>query len=721
MLKSFLVVENKLNIKPNPLELESLRSELIEKTFSTNSNFLRLSIYQNYFEKILSSNNPNFEEAFLKEFLDDYTSCICKFEVWGVEPDITKKILEQIKQVTSLKIISDSLTSLNSEIARIEKQIEKLTLILDGIEYEDSEVHKAFFPLIDRDAPEGFYGIIDSVTVRINKAVDVDKFIIVPSEKEIEKRIIEQSKKSWLLALNLSKKYVKQPFKYHEVIISFDKKQGFYEGNSLGIALTLSFLEQMLKFYNPAFIINIKEQSAFTGGVTETGEVLCTSEEIIKRKVAAIFFSEINTFVFPKCEETYAYFALTQLKKNYPNRKLKLIPVEDISDVLNRRDIVDIKKQKLLVRSGKFVKKNWVGAAVAILLTIILSFLFVLDFDDNPYLINADNGIINIKNKSGRILWSKKTQLYEEDINANFDRQKYFVKIVNIDDKGENEVLITSDDAIESQSKIKDNTLTCYDHNGSEIWNYKITDTLYSYRKGDEILPPPYFIQIIDTVTIDKKKQLYIFGNNRNSFSSLIFGIDLRTGKKIAGIFYSSGHILGAFIKDINNDRIKDIVAKGIDNGYNQIVLFGMSLKNLKGNRRTTTEYSIRFGEEAELLFYIRLPKTDLDELNIGERFASKKLGEFWYDYTKQKIVHRSTFSMETPKFTSTAIDYQIHNNFKDIDLIIYDEFRTVRDSLVKHGKLNLPYTDTPEYKNIIKSKILYYKGGKWLKRKELE
>jgi len=195
-----------------------------------------------------------------------------------------------------------------------------------------------------------FYGIIESVTVRINKSVGVDKFIIVPSENEVEKKILEQCKKSWLLAINLSKKFVRKPFKYHEVIINFDKKEGFYEGNSLGIALTLSIIEELLQFYNPTYKIGIKKQTAFTGGLTETGEVLCTSEEIIKQKIAAIFFSEINTFVFPKCEETYAYFALTRLKKTYPGRKLKLIPVEDINDVINRRDVVDIKKQKLIVK-----------------------------------------------------------------------------------------------------------------------------------------------------------------------------------------------------------------------------------------------------------------------------------------------------------------------------------------------------------------------------------
>ena len=84
-------MEKQVNRKLNLIELESSRSELIEKTLNTNSNFFRLSLYQNYFEKILSLNNPNIEEAFLKEFLDDYISCISKFEVWGVEPEYFKK------------------------------------------------------------------------------------------------------------------------------------------------------------------------------------------------------------------------------------------------------------------------------------------------------------------------------------------------------------------------------------------------------------------------------------------------------------------------------------------------------------------------------------------------------------------------------------------------------------------------------------------------------
>lgn len=709
------------NSKIGLLELESLRTELFEKVYNASSTNLKVFLYYNYFDKVLSSNSSNLIEAFLKEFNEDYIYTIQRFEVWGINLEFTVKLLLQLKNITTLAFSKIHIPEITFEIERIEQQANKLNLILEGKEYKDGIEHKAFFPLIDKEAPTDLYGIIESVTIRINKAADSNKFIIVPSEKEIEKKISEQCKKSWLLAVDILKKYVKRPYQYHEVIISFDKREGFYEGNSLGIALTLTFLEELLKFYNPIYVIKIKEQSAFTGGINKSGNVLNIGEELIKHKVTAVFFSEINSFVIPKLEETYAYFTLTQLKTEYPNRNLKVIPVEDIDDVLNRRDLVEVKKINPAVRTGKFIKKNWASVLITLILTVILSFLFVLDFDDNPYSVYADNGTIHIKNKSGRILWSKKTQIFDEDFNINFDLQKYFVKIVDINEDGKNEVLITSGFINKSLDESIDNTLMCFDHNGNNIWDYNIDDIIYSYRKGDEILPPPYCIQIIDTITIDKKKQLYLFGNNRDSFSSLIFGIDLKSGKRIAGAFYCSGHTLGAFIRDINNDGIKDIVAKGVDNGYNQIVLFGISLKNLKGNRKTTSEYSLRFEEEAELLFYIRLPKTDLDELKIEERFASKKMGGFWYDYTKQKIVHRSVFSMETPKLTATAIEYQLHNNLKDFDLIIFDEFRTVRDSLVAHGKLNLPFTDTPEYKEIIKSKILFYKDGKWVKREELE
>jgi len=705
-------MEKQVNKKPNIIELESLRSDLIEKTLASSSNNFRLFLYSNYFDQVLALNNQYLEEAFLKEFLDDYISCISKFEVWGTDPEITKRMIKLLQSITKLRIASENLALLKFEIDRVRNQLERLNLILEGKDFEDGESAKAFFPLIDNDAPEGFNGIIESVIVRINKASENDKFIMVPSEKEIEKRILEQCKNSWLLALNLSKEYVKRPYKFHEIIISFDKKDGFYEGNSLGIALTLSFFEQLLKFYNPAYIINIKEQSAFTGGVTEAGEVLCTSEEIIKRKVAAVFFSKINTFVFPNCEETYAYFALTQLKKSYPDRKLKLIPVEEINDVLNRRDIVDIKKQMLIVRSGKFVKKNWVSTVVTVLLAILFAYLFAIDFDDNPYSLTTDGTLLYVKNKNAKILWSKKISLTKEAKNDP-NLLGLSCKLYDINSDGENEILITNVLSSDERNNTSGAKLTCYNKDKSEIWSYTFSDSVESER---EILIPSYFCQMIDTVTIQNIKNLFVISTNIPSFSSAIYSINIRTGKRLPGNVWCSGHIIGALIKDVNNDGQLDILAVGLDNGFEEQVVFAFQIDTLTKVRPSTAEYTIKNFPIGNFIAYIRIPKTDFTKFirlripTIGKVSLADDIYEKKYWFTAG-VNHT-----ELGGHIWVKLDYKL----KDIDIVVGNEFRIERDTLVAQGKLNLPFTDTKAFKEIIKSNILYWNNGKWVKRKDI-
>jgi len=286
-----------------------------------------------------------------------------------------------------------------------------------------------------------------------------------------------QCKNSWELALNLSKNYVKKPYHFHEVIINFDKKEGFYQGNSLGIALSLSFLEQILMFYNPTYLIKIKEQTALTGGITETGKVLSTSEEIIKQKVANVFYSELNSFVLPKCDEPFANYKLNQLKLKYPNRNLKLILVDDINDVLNRRDVVDIQKQKLIVRSAKFIKKNWLSAAATLIFSILFAYLYVLDLDDNPNSIGADGNAIYIKNKNGKVLWKINSIVTPYALQTKYFIKK--VKIVDINNDGVNEVIscLADYDITKTLNYIAtQNILTCFDKTKKIVWTYQFKD-----------------------------------------------------------------------------------------------------------------------------------------------------------------------------------------------------------------------------------------------------
>ncbi len=703
---------NNTGQKPNFLELESLRSEFIEKSFKVFSHNLKVFLYYDYFQKVLQHNNKNLSEAFLSEFIYDYINVIIRFEVWGINPEFTQKIISQLSDLKTLNTSAEYLQIINTETERIENQLQKLDSILKGSSYPENSASKAFFPLVDREAPENFYGTIDSITIRINKCDEKDKFIIVPSEKEIEKNILEQCQNSWLLALNLLKVYVKKPYKYHEVIISFDKREGFYEGNSLGIALTLSFLEQLLGFYNPVYIIKIKEQSAFTGGVTETGKVLCTSEEIIKQKVAAVFYSEINTFVIPKTEETYAYFALTQLTKQYPERNLKLIPVEDIADVLNRRDLVEIKKRNPVVRTGKFVKKNWVSAIATILLAIIFAFLFVMDFDDNPATLSADSNTLYIKNKKGNVLWTKPMP-FDTNKPMPINEILRVARIVDIDHDGKNEVLLTNESDSEHGATIGLTSLKCYNKSGEIIWTYSFTDKVFSKR---EVLNTEYGLTIVDTLTYYFKPSLFLVASNGPSFGSAIHRIELTTGKRLPGTFWSSGHVISCLIKDIENDGRPDIIGAGYDNGYEDLVCFIYEIDTLTKVRPTTEGYLIRNFSVSPMKSFVRFPKTDFD-IYSKVRTPVFHSPTYLYNSKNKKFMLSSNIPGRDQE---VQIGYMINSNFLDIDIVIGSGFRVTRDTLVAHGVLKPPYTDTEEYKNIIKSKILYWKNGKWVEREHM-
>ena len=302
--RSNFLLESCFGMPHDYFALEAQRAELIGKTLKTSSSTLRVFQFYNYFSGILKYNDGMIEDAFLKEFIEDYLFSLSKFDVTGTEPAFVEKLIAHLNELKDREILSSNVAVLSNIISYLGEQRIELLSILNGRKTEESSNQKAYFPLIDRDNIDGFYGIIDFVTVRISKSSLENKFIIVPSEREIDSRIIDQCKTSWELAVEILKQYVRNPYKYCEIIISFEKKEGYYEGDSLGTALTISFIEQLMNFYNPVYSLAISSKVAFTGSVSKDGKITAIGSEIIKQKTAAVFYSEIKTLVFPKAERS---------------------------------------------------------------------------------------------------------------------------------------------------------------------------------------------------------------------------------------------------------------------------------------------------------------------------------------------------------------------------------------------------------------------------------
>ncbi|MCP4970529.1 MAG: hypothetical protein GY932_08050 [Arcobacter sp.] len=134
--------------------------------------------------------------------------------------------------------------------------------------------------------------MLETFTIKIekNKSSKENNFIIIPSSEQVEKRLIEQINISWQLAINYLQKHFNNPYKHHTVIINFNKIYVQYEGYSLGMTITLVFLQELFRFYNTPLTLNVKGNVTFSGGLDFEGSIKPLSKEIIEKKVETVFF-----------------------------------------------------------------------------------------------------------------------------------------------------------------------------------------------------------------------------------------------------------------------------------------------------------------------------------------------------------------------------------------------------------------------------------------------
>ncbi len=695
------------------LELERYQSDLHSFLNEPASNRAKLLRISKFFSLLLSSPNLNLTEVYIASLFSEYLLLLEHIKIRGLSLGNFTFILNQFDKIKDLSFLSGYKVEIEETRILLQKKFEVLSSWLNG-SASDNQRGIIYFPVLEKFKSEKDIGFLEIIRVKIIDGEN--KFIIEPYESENDSQLQKQMHLCWQNAIEYSRKYVRRIKPTHTVELKFENKLGIYIGSSFGIALTLAFIEAILKYYNSKMIVSINGCIAVTGGIDQNYKIISASKEIIETKVETVFYSDAQIFCIPKTDEQWAEEKLKELKTLYPNRDLKIIGLTDLNDLLDRRQIVDIRKQKLVVRTGKFVKKNWISAIATVLLAILFAYLFVMDFDDNPASLYSDGLKLFVKNKSGKVLWTLNVN-HDIDILLYAELMRNFAKILDFNNDNENELLFVQTAADERNKKQDRGTIICYDKYQKIKWEYTFQDTVYSEREN---LQPLYNVYLIDTTTIGNKLAIFCYANNATSYSSAIFALDLRTGERIKNTQWNSGYIWDAMIVDLEEDGEKEVVATGADNGLKAAVIWAMKLKNVNGYRPTTQNYMIKNFDETNLQFYIRIPNTDYDSLS-GSRSSGMLPGTLAYD----KVGNNIRFSAISTIYPNTGqnintFHYSLNYKRMDFDIFLIDKFSSKRDSLVAIGRLNKPYTDTKEYKEIIKNSILYFKDGKWVNRKEL-
>ena len=691
----------------NFAEIEKLRSQ-IASLIPRISGMPKVILLNHFYYKLLSTYDATLIDAFCNEFIIEHLNGLEEFFPHFVEPQKTEDQINLVDQLLSLQMLSDYQQQLNSIknsiIVKRDKFLEQLKRN-DSVSYEKGEL---YFPLIGsiyvgEDILK--YSSIEMVKVKISPAKEKDSFVVVPSNKK-NNQLEEQAKTSFELAKLYLKENNRKICKHHEVLIYFENLSAEYDGNSLGLALTIGFIERLSLIYNLPYIIHIKSRIASTGGVNNLGKVTSVGANNICCKVETAFYSYCESLIIPEADEIDAKQKLNDLKEKYPSRLLRLIPVESLTDLLERRNLVDIKKQSHIVRTTRSIKKNWVASFLLLLLTLILIFFLLRKLDDNPYMYEQTENEILIKNKSGTNLWNIKFPNNIEIFREAASIESY-LRILDVNDDGINEVLFQFDlNSYYSDTSIT-NGLALFDSKGNILWRRNFRKHLASRREN---LTPLFSIDLFDTLRVNNELCILCGSNNKDSYASAAYILNLKKNKIVSDTLWNSGHIPDIRIADLDSDRKRELVFLTCNNGYKNIALFHLKLDDLKGQAKTTDEYRFYNIKDVKTLHYFLLPNSDYNQyLNLG--YSSVRKRGLYFNYESKTI----RFNVFEAGLNNGNVIYNWDYSKNDFELAIGNDLQLHRDSLVRIGKLSYPYTDTKEYRELLRSQILAWDGNKFI------
>ncbi len=687
-------------------EASKLRIKLVKTTPPRNKIFLLYS----FFQLLLDEKNRNIAESYLLEFDSQYYHLLSRIEVTGINPALIEAILKQSIQVLPLSPVENK-TSCEASISILKVKFEKLTAVLSG--ENSSEDVCVCLPLLQKEG-EKFdrdYGILSTLGVQVKPVEGNSKFHIIPGRGEPEPELKLQVENSLVNALRIAGKYTKIKHSSWDVYIDFENKTGEYKGSSFGVLLVLKLVEEILRFYDPPTKIYSDVSAALTGTVNEDGTVPPLTKDIIAAKTKIVFFSAVRQFIIPEDDFADARDTLRGLQAEYPERNLKLIGIQSADDLFDLRNVVTIKKESAVLRTGKFIRRQALALFLLVPLAAIIIFSGIFDFDRNPEMFTYSGRLILIKNKSGKTLWNIKS-LENLDEPSKNQIMNNIVRIRDINDDGVNEVI-----ACRQNIPLDDpdfGRVICYNYKKEKLWQYVFRDQVFTPEYKHT---PIFSIALIDIVKENKQTVLYAFANNNPLYPSAIFKLDALTGKRVDStkVLWSSGCINSAVIGDFDSDGRRELTVIGINNGYERSVLFSIDIDSLNGRSPAPPYYEILGKDLARYDHYLLLPKSDLTRLYY--RWDSPIEGSLFYK--KSNAEYNFMIGEYGPNNIQRNLLYRCDKDMRNFYIDCSDDFQTTRDSLVNSGKLNSPLTYTVEYFRSLKEQLRYWDGKKFVTAKE--
>jgi hypothetical protein len=667
--------------------IEEKRKELLRIISGKAANEKKIFAISEFLEYLLTINKPQVY-SYLLEFLPEYSRYLENYTPLYKAPSHTKMLLKQLAEVT--KIMPDNAEVLEKYHRRICSELSELESILVGDKVNNDNINNIQFPVLDSDCRTGF---VEQVTVEVSKNSLKDEIIIIPSETEIESRLLTQVHSSLNEALAYINPNKKKTGRFHKVIIQFNKRIGFYIGNSMGIALTVALIEKLVPLYEIPYVLNINRNVVFTGGIKEGGDILPAAN--IREKTEIAFFSNAEVFVIPKENSEEADEQLKVLQKEFPRRRLILLPVKNLWDIFDRRSVVLFRKKNIAETGADHFRKNLSFYTILLLFVAIMYYSGVIDTDDNPAMLDMRGNVVFVLNKNGKELWSRELIIPNPDLKGKSVIDFLGLELSDVDNDGINEVFLCWEN--EKWEKI-----SCYNKNGDLRWEYVFKDSIENQKDGK--IKKDYVSNIVSIKNFKGKNILYCLATHNPNYASAIYKLDASNGRRLPGTLWHAGRFLQGYIDDFNRDGKEEIILNFVNNGFQAAGIVSIDIEKIIFDQQlpSAKEYSFFYHEKAEYNEYVLFPRTDVSVYS-NDRYNYPSMGGLRFESAMNLFSYHIS---ETSNDMGSGVLYFCDTNLENFSVEVNDRFRVLRDSLVVNDILDYPLTDTKEYRELLLNKI---------------
>ncbi|WP_157621308.1 hypothetical protein [Salisaeta longa] len=349
---------------------------------------------------------------------------------------------------------------------------------------------------------------------------------------------------------------------------------------------------------------------AYTGRVSATGQVKSVAEETLPAKVAAAFFSPLTTLAVPRAQEQQALAHRDALRRRHPHGHLDVVGVRSLSDTFAHRRLVVRTTEG---RAQYALRVLWanryttVAALLVVLLSMGLAGMLYGPIDQNPAAVRLQGEQMVLVNAGGDVV--DRITVGEHFVQR---ASPHSYALRDLAGDATNEVCWIQGGAPTVQCKnVSADTL---------LWRRAIRPGLVFPQKpfvdtSDRYVPRSL---IITKATAQGPPRVWVQANHSPYFPCVIVQFDGTTGT-VRSRYVHPGHLTTepeAF--DLDGDGIKELIAAGINNSYEEPILVVLDPRYPQGMAPHTAAYDVRDIASAAERAYVRLPQTAFHTLRVN-------------------------------------------------------------------------------------------------------